>query len=209
MRLKKASLTFAGAAAAVALTTMAASPAWACNDRDPALKLNSACGKAGAPNWMVSNPNGWGAVPFTWSDDKGGHSEGKMSAPANGSVALPTHASKVIVIAYRSGPARPAGLEEPRRGRCAEVRAEQADQPAVAQAAAEADGEADHRGAEHPAPGGRGRSRDPREGAAAVHRLTTIEKAGPGAVLFPGRPFHRRHRGVARCQAGQDRGRPS
>ncbi|MGH3379534.1 MAG: hypothetical protein ACRDP6_32845 [Actinoallomurus sp.] len=101
MRLKKASITFAGAAAAVALTTMAASPAWACNDRDPALKLNSACGKAGAPDWMVSNPNGWGAVPFTWSDDKGGHSDGKLTAPANGSVALPTHASKIIVIAYR------------------------------------------------------------------------------------------------------------
>lgn len=101
MRLKRASLAFAGAAAAVAVTTMAASPAWACNDSDPALKLNSACGTASQPNWMVSNPNGWGAVPFTWSDDKGGHSDGKMSAPANGSVALPTHASKVIVVAYR------------------------------------------------------------------------------------------------------------
>lgn len=101
MRLKKASLAFAGAAAAVALTTMAASPAWACKDSDPALKLNSACGKAGKPDWMVNNPNGWGAVPFTWSDNEGGHSNGKLSAPANGSVALPTHASKVLVIAYR------------------------------------------------------------------------------------------------------------
>ena len=35
MRLKKASLTLAGAAAAVAVTTMAAAPAWACSDRDP------------------------------------------------------------------------------------------------------------------------------------------------------------------------------
>src|SRR4051812_36626078 len=101
MRLKRASLAFAGAAAAVAVTTMAASPAWACNDRDPALKLISACGTSGRPNWMVTNPNGWGAVPFTWFDDKGGHSNGKMSARARGSVALPTHASKVIVIAYR------------------------------------------------------------------------------------------------------------
>lgn len=101
MRLKKASITFAGAAAAVALTTMAASPAWACNERDPALKLSSACGQAGQPNWMVSNPNGWGAVPFTWFDNQGHHSSGKMSAPANGSVALPTHALKVVVIAYR------------------------------------------------------------------------------------------------------------
>jgi hypothetical protein len=100
MRLKRASLTFAGAAAAVAVTTMAASPAWACNDRDPALKLRSLCGKAG-PAWMLSNPNGWGAVPATWVDNKGGHSEGKISVPAHGSVALPTHATKVIVTAFR------------------------------------------------------------------------------------------------------------
>lgn len=101
MRLKKASLAFGGATAAVALTTMAASPAWACNDRDPALKLSPACGKAGQPDWMVSNPNGWGAVPFTWFDNNGHHSIEKLSAPANGSVALPTHATKVVVIAYR------------------------------------------------------------------------------------------------------------
>jgi hypothetical protein len=100
MRLKRASLAFAGAAAAVAVTTMAASPAWACNDRDPALKLSPACGKLG-PNWMLSNPNGWGAVPATWVDNKGGHSNGKISVPANGSIALPTHATKLLVIAYR------------------------------------------------------------------------------------------------------------
>jgi hypothetical protein len=100
MRLKKASFAFAGAAAAVAITTMAASPAWACSDSDPALKLAAECGQNG-PNWMVTNPNGWGLVPFTWTDDKGGHSDGKMNAPANGSVALPTHADKVVVVAYR------------------------------------------------------------------------------------------------------------
>ena len=100
MRLKRASLTFAGTAAAVAVTTMAASPAWACNDRDPALKLRAVCGKLG-PNWMLSNPNGWGAVPATWADNKGGHSAGKISVPAHGSIALPTHAIKVIVTAYR------------------------------------------------------------------------------------------------------------
>lgn len=101
MRLKKASLVVASAAAALAVTTMAASPAWACNDSDPALKLNSTCGSNGQPDWMVSNPNGWGAVPFSWVDNKGGHSQGKINAPANGSVALPTHATKVLVIAYR------------------------------------------------------------------------------------------------------------
>src|SRR5438094_809247 len=100
MRLKKASLAVAGAAAAVAVTAMAA-PAWACSDRDPALKLDSSCGPGGRPNWMVYNPNGWGAVPFSWFDNKGGHSKGRLTAPANGSVALPTHALKVIVIAYR------------------------------------------------------------------------------------------------------------
>lgn len=101
MRLKKAGLTFAGATAAVAVMTMAASPAWACNDRDPALKLTSVCGNAGQPDWMVSNPNKWGAVPFTWSDDKGLHSGEKLSAPAGGSVALPTHANEITVVAYR------------------------------------------------------------------------------------------------------------
>ncbi|MDN3354034.1 hypothetical protein [Actinomadura sp. DC4] len=100
MRLKKASLAFTGAAAAVAITTMAASPAWACSDRDPALKLRAFCGKEG-PAWMLSNPNGWGAVPATWMDNQGGHSNGKISVPARGSVALPTHATKVIVTAYR------------------------------------------------------------------------------------------------------------
>lgn len=101
MRLKKASLVVAGAAAAVAVTTMAASPAWACKDSDPALKLSSSCGPGGKPDWMVSNPNGWGGVPFTWTDNKGGHSLNKIIAPANGSVALPTHALRVLVIAYR------------------------------------------------------------------------------------------------------------
>jgi len=100
MRLKRASLTFAASAAAVAVTTMAASPAWACNDRDPALRLRAVCGKLG-PIWMLSNPNGWGAVPATWADNKGGHSAGKISVPAHGSIALPTHAIKVIVTAYR------------------------------------------------------------------------------------------------------------
>jgi hypothetical protein len=100
MRLKRASLAFAGAAAAVAVTTMAASPAWACNDRDPALKLSPSCGKLG-PNWMLSNPNGWGAVPATWVDNKGGHSAGKISVPAKGSIALPTHATKVLITAFR------------------------------------------------------------------------------------------------------------
>ncbi|MCW2944028.1 MAG: hypothetical protein JWR24_745 [Actinoallomurus sp.] len=101
MRLKKASLAFAGAAAAVAVTTMAASPAWACNDKDPGLKLDSICSAAGLPTWTVSNPNGWGSVPFTWVDNKGGRSQGKILAPANGSVTLPTHAPKVFVVAYR------------------------------------------------------------------------------------------------------------
>jgi hypothetical protein len=99
MRLKKASLTLAGAAAAVAVTTMAASPAWACNDNDPALKLESTCGKLG-PNWMLTNPNTF-AVPATWADNKNGHSSEKINVPAQGSVALPTHATKVIVTAYR------------------------------------------------------------------------------------------------------------
>ena len=100
MRLKKASLTFAGAAAAVAVTTLAASPAWACNDRDPALKLESLCGKLGQPDWMLSNPNTF-AVPATWMDNKGGKSLQKINVPARGSVALATHATKVIVTAYR------------------------------------------------------------------------------------------------------------
>jgi hypothetical protein len=101
MRLKRATLTFAGAAAAVAITTMAASPAWACNDRDPKLQLSATCGANGQPNWMVTNPNTWGAVPFSWTDDKGGHSDRNIPAPAGGSVALPTHASSVKVVAYR------------------------------------------------------------------------------------------------------------
>jgi hypothetical protein len=99
MRLKKASLTFAGAAAAVAVTTLAASPAWACNDRDPALKLESLCGKVG-PNWTLSNPNTFG-VPATWIDNKSGKSAEKINVPARSSVPLPTHATKVIVTAYR------------------------------------------------------------------------------------------------------------
>jgi hypothetical protein len=99
MRLKKASLTFAGAAAAVAVTTMAASPAWACNDRDPQLKLESLCGKLG-PNWTLSNPNTFG-VPATWIDNKGGKSAEKINVPARSSVPLPTHALKVVVTAYR------------------------------------------------------------------------------------------------------------
>jgi hypothetical protein len=101
MRLKRATLTFAGAAAAVAVTTLAASPAWACKDSDPALKLEATCGANGQPNWMVTNPNRWGAVPFTWKDDKGGSSRIKIQAPAGGSVALSTHATKVVVVAYR------------------------------------------------------------------------------------------------------------
>ncbi|GAA0350607.1 hypothetical protein NE235_26710 [Actinoallomurus spadix] len=101
MRLKRATLTFAGAAGALAVTTLAASPAWACNDRDPALRLEAKCGANGQPNWMVSNPNRWGAVPMTWRDDKGGHSDRKVPVPAGGAVALPTHASKVMVVAYR------------------------------------------------------------------------------------------------------------
>jgi hypothetical protein len=99
MRLKKASLTFAGAAAAVAVTTLAASPAWACNDRDPQLKLQSICGKLG-PAWTLSNPNTFG-VPATWIDDKGGKSLEKINVPARSSIPLPTHATKVIVTAYR------------------------------------------------------------------------------------------------------------
>jgi hypothetical protein len=101
MRLKKASLAFAGTAAAVAVTTMAASPAWACNDKDPGLKLDSMCSAAGLPTWTVTNPNGWGQVPFTWVDNKGGKSLDKIWAPAKGSVTLLTHAPKVMVIAYR------------------------------------------------------------------------------------------------------------
>jgi hypothetical protein len=99
MRLKKASLTFAGAAAAVAVTTLAASPAWACNDQDPKLNLGSACGKLG-PDWTLSNPNTFG-VPATWMDNKGGKSAEKINVPARSSIPLPTHATKVIVTAYR------------------------------------------------------------------------------------------------------------
>jgi hypothetical protein len=99
MRLKRASLTFAGAAAAVAITTMAASPAWACNDRDPKLQLTAECGPNGA-NWQVTNPNTF-SVPFGWTDGAGKMSEGKINAPAKGSVALTTHAAKVVVIAFR------------------------------------------------------------------------------------------------------------
>jgi hypothetical protein len=100
MRLKKASLTFAGAAAAVAVTTMAASPAWACNDRDPALKLESLCGKLGQPAWKLTNPNTFN-VPATWVDNKGGHSLQKIDVPARSSIPLPTSATKVVVTAYR------------------------------------------------------------------------------------------------------------
>ncbi|MEV0407159.1 hypothetical protein [Actinoallomurus sp. NPDC050550] len=100
MRLNKATLTFAGTAAAL-VTTMTASPAWACNDRDPALQLEAKCGTSGQPNWMVTNPNRWGAVPFTWSDNKNAQSPTKIQAPAGGSVALATHASMVKVVAYR------------------------------------------------------------------------------------------------------------
>jgi hypothetical protein len=100
MRLNKATLTFAGTAVAL-VTTMTASPAWACNDRDPALRLDVKCGTSGQPTWMVTNPNRWGAVPFTWTDNKGGHSSSKIQAPAGGSVALPTHATMVKVVAYR------------------------------------------------------------------------------------------------------------
>ena len=111
MRLKKASLAFAGAAAAVAVTTMAASPAWACNDRDPALKLQASCGSLG-PNWLLSNPNRWGAVPATWKDNKGGHSQGMLKVPANGSIALPTHATEVTVTAYRPDKGMPMPVWE-------------------------------------------------------------------------------------------------
>jgi hypothetical protein len=99
MRLKRASLTFAGAAAAVAVTTMAASPAWACNDRDPKLRLDSVCGKLG-PLWKLTNPNNFN-VPATWKDNKGGQSDHKISVPARSSIPLPTHATMVIVTAYR------------------------------------------------------------------------------------------------------------
>jgi hypothetical protein len=99
MRLKRASLTFAGAAAAVAVTTMAASPAWACNDRDPALKLDSICGKLG-PLWKLTNPNNFN-VPATWKDNKGGQSDHKINVPARSSIPLPTHAAMVFVTAYR------------------------------------------------------------------------------------------------------------
>ncbi|GAA4635764.1 hypothetical protein GCM10023196_082520 [Actinoallomurus vinaceus] len=101
MRLNKATLTFAGTAAALAVTTLTASPAWACNDRDPALRLEAKCGTNGQPNWFVINPNRWGAVPFTWSDNQHGQSDSKIQAPAGGGVALPTHASVVKVVAYR------------------------------------------------------------------------------------------------------------
>jgi hypothetical protein len=99
MRLKKASLTFAGAAAAVAVTTMAASPAWACNDRDPSLKLESICGKLG-PLWKLTNPNNFN-VPATWKDNKGGRSVKRIDVPARSSIPLSTHATVVIVTAYR------------------------------------------------------------------------------------------------------------
>ncbi len=100
MRLKKASFAFAGTVTAVVITTMAASPALACNDRDPALQLKSMCAHDGA-SWMVTNPNTWGSVPFTWSDDQGGHSDGYVQAPPGASVAVPSHAMKVVVVAYR------------------------------------------------------------------------------------------------------------
>ncbi len=101
MRLNKASFAFAGAVTAITVTTLAASPAWACNDRDPALTLHGACLKDGQASWMVGNPNTWGAVPFTWKDDQGGHSDGLVQAPAGGSVAVPSHATTITVIAYR------------------------------------------------------------------------------------------------------------
>jgi hypothetical protein len=99
MRLKKASLAFAGAASAVAITTMAASPAWACNNRDPKLQLAAHCGKLG-PDWTLINPNNF-AVPATWMDNKGGKSEHKINVPARSSIPLPTHATLVKVLAYR------------------------------------------------------------------------------------------------------------
>jgi hypothetical protein len=97
MRLK-ASIVFAGAITAV--TTMAASPALACSDRDPALQLKGQCADNGV-SWMVTNPNTWGSVPFTWTDDKGRGSQDYIQAPPGGSVAVPTNASKIMIKAFR------------------------------------------------------------------------------------------------------------
>ncbi len=132
MRLKKASFAFAGAVTAITVTTLAASPAWACNDRDPSLALHARC-VGGAPTaWMVSNPNTWGAVPFTWQDDQGGHSDGYVQAPAGGMVSVPSHATTITVIAYR--PDRRPGTVWERHGargtvHCASVPSHQPSAP--------------------------------------------------------------------------------
>ncbi|MCO5969018.1 hypothetical protein [Actinoallomurus soli] len=99
MRLKRATLTFAGAAAALAVTTLAASPAWACNDRDPGLKLSVKCSGNGQPTWTVSNPNPW-FVPFTWSEGKHAPMSPRILAPGRSEVTLKGHPSVVIVVAY-------------------------------------------------------------------------------------------------------------
>ena len=97
MRLTRVTSVLAGA---VCVTLAIASPASACNDRDPALKLKGVCAN-NLPTWTVTNTNRY-HVPFTWTDNKGGKSSGLVQAPGDGSgVTLPTHASKVKVVAYR------------------------------------------------------------------------------------------------------------
>jgi hypothetical protein len=97
MRLTRVTSVLAGA---LGLTVALATPALACNDKDPALKLKGVC-VDGQPNWTVNNPNTF-QVPFEWKDNKGGHSDELIQAPAGGSdVTLPTHANKVVVIAHR------------------------------------------------------------------------------------------------------------
>jgi hypothetical protein len=92
MRFAKTGSVLAGA---VGITLLASSPAMACNDRDPALKLMGECGQTG-PAWVVSNPNDF-QIPFTWVDNLGG--SGKGWAPPQGSQVLTSHGTKVTVTA--------------------------------------------------------------------------------------------------------------
>lgn len=93
MRFAKTGSVLAGA---VGITLLASSPALACNDRDPGLKLKGECGQAG-PAWAVSNPNDF-QIPFSWVDDLGGKGQGW--APPQGSQELTSHGTKVTVTAY-------------------------------------------------------------------------------------------------------------
>lgn len=93
MRFAKTGSVLAGA---VGITLLASSPAMACNDRDPALKLMGECGQTG-PAWVVTNPNGF-QIPFSWVDNLGGSGK-DLVAPAQGSRELTSHGTKVTVTA--------------------------------------------------------------------------------------------------------------